>query len=79
MLVRPARTRYRIRVNPVAPIGTDVAHAAELLRAGEVVGMPTETVYGLAAVAFDERAVVKVFEVITEAELAEIQPKQAQK
>jgi len=50
-------------VNPVAPIGTDVAHAAELLRAGEVVGMPTETVYGLAAVAFDERAVVKVFEV----------------
>ena len=46
-----------------APIGTDIAHAAELLRAGDVVGMPTETVYGLAAVAFDERAVVKVFEV----------------
>jgi len=47
----------------VAPIGTDVAHAAQLLRGGDVVGMPTETVYGLAAVAFDERAVVKVFEV----------------
>jgi L-threonylcarbamoyladenylate synthase len=58
-----AGTRYRKGVTTVAPIGTDVAHAAELLRGSEVVGMPTETVYGLAAVAFDERAVVKVFEV----------------
>lgn len=44
-------------------IGTDVAHAAELLRAGEVVAIPTETVYGLAANAFDESAVVKIFQV----------------
>lgn len=37
------------------------AQAAELLRAGEVVGMPTETVYGLAANALDGAAVAKIF------------------
>ncbi|MBQ8584806.1 MAG: Sua5/YciO/YrdC/YwlC family protein, partial [Butyricicoccus sp.] len=38
-----------------------VAQAAELLRAGEVVGIPTETVYGLGANALDETAVRKIF------------------
>lgn len=37
--------------------------AAELLREGEVVGMPTETVYGLAANAFQAGAILRVFEV----------------
>ncbi len=36
--------------------------AAELIKSGEVVGIPTETVYGLAANAFDETAVRKIFE-----------------
>ncbi|HVU08957.1 MAG TPA: L-threonylcarbamoyladenylate synthase [Verrucomicrobiae bacterium] len=40
-----------------------VKRAAELLRAGEVVALPTETVYGLAANAFDENAVARVFEI----------------
>ncbi|HVY70514.1 MAG TPA: L-threonylcarbamoyladenylate synthase, partial [Verrucomicrobiae bacterium] len=40
-----------------------VARATELLRAGEVVALPTETVYGLAANAFDERAVRRIFEI----------------
>jgi L-threonylcarbamoyladenylate synthase len=40
-----------------------VRHAAELLRAGEVVALPTETVYGLAANALDEKAVAKIFEI----------------
>ncbi len=40
-----------------------VRRAAELLRAGEVVAVPTEMVYGLAANAFDERAVSRIFEV----------------
>ncbi len=35
--------------------------SAELLKCGEVVGIPTETVYGLAANAFDEDAVKKIF------------------
>ena len=38
-----------------------VKRAAELLRAGEVVALPTETVYGLAANALDPRAVAKIF------------------
>lgn len=35
--------------------------AASLLRNGEVVAIPTETVYGLAANAFDGKAVAKIF------------------
>lgn len=35
--------------------------AAELLRSGELVGIPTETVYGLAANALDPQAVLKIF------------------
>ncbi|MBV07836.1 MAG: threonylcarbamoyl-AMP synthase [Rubinisphaera sp.] len=46
----------------LASIGTDLEIAARFLREGEVVAMPTETVYGLAANAFDERAVAKIFE-----------------
>jgi L-threonylcarbamoyladenylate synthase len=40
-----------------------VQRAAELLRAGEVVALPTETVYGLAANALDENAVQKIFQI----------------
>ena len=40
-----------------------VLRAAELLRAGEVVALPTETVYGLAASALDEKAVAKIFQI----------------
>ena len=40
-----------------------VAAAVEQLRQGEVVALPTETVYGLGANALDESAVAKVFEV----------------
>jgi L-threonylcarbamoyladenylate synthase len=36
--------------------------AADLLRAGELVAFPTETVYGLGARALDERAIERVFE-----------------
>ena len=42
-------------------IGTDPVHAAQLLRRGEVVAIPTETVYGLAANAFDTDAVLRIF------------------
>src|SRR3982751_138410 len=36
--------------------------AVELLRQGEVVALPTETVYGLAADALNSMAVLKIFE-----------------
>ncbi len=38
-------------------------HCAELLRSEEVVGMPTETVYGLAGNALNEASVRKIFDV----------------
>src|SRR5947209_17344943 len=39
-----------------------VRHAVELLRQGEIVALPTETVYGLAADALNAIAVAKIFE-----------------
>ena len=41
--------------------GTDIEHAALLLNKGELVAIPTETVYGLAANALNEEAVIKIF------------------
>lgn len=40
-----------------------VQRAVELLRAGEVVALPTETVYGLAANALNAKAVARIFEI----------------
>ena len=40
-----------------------VKRTVALLRTGEVVALPTETVYGLAANAFDEKAVAKIFQI----------------
>ena len=41
---------------------SDIAKAGALLREGAVVAIPTETVYGLAANALDEAAVLRIFE-----------------
>jgi L-threonylcarbamoyladenylate synthase len=41
----------------------DIERVAGLLRCGEVVALPTETVYGLAADAFNALAVGKIFEI----------------
>ena len=40
---------------------SDVARAAKLLKRGEVVAFPTETVYGLGAPIFCEEAIAKIF------------------
>ena len=40
-----------------------VRRAADLLRGGEAVALPTETVYGLAANALDENAVARIFHI----------------
>lgn len=42
-------------------IGQDIQKAAELLKSGEVVAIPTETVYGLAANALNAEAVKLIF------------------
>src|SRR5579863_7927610 len=56
----------RFRVDP-ARMETDqaqtaIGHAAQILRAGGLVALPTETVYGLGANAFDAAAVARIFE-----------------
>jgi L-threonylcarbamoyladenylate synthase len=45
------------------PIGIDIAEAAHILTVGGVVAMPTETVYGLAALARDADAVRRVYSI----------------
>lgn len=47
----------------MALIGKDIMRAKQLLEAGEVVAIPTETVYGLAGNALDTDAVARIFEV----------------
>jgi len=42
-------------------IGTDLYQAIDLLNSGQVVGVPTETVYGLAANALDTKAVSQIY------------------
>jgi len=44
-------------------IGTDIGKASILLNDGELVSIPTETVYGLAANGFSESAVLKIYAV----------------
>ncbi|WP_424963592.1 L-threonylcarbamoyladenylate synthase [Ekhidna sp.] len=47
----------------MAEIGKDISKAKQLLENGEVVGMPTETVYGLAGNALNEDAILKIYSV----------------
>lgn len=43
--------------------GKSIKTAVELLKSGDVIGMPTETVYGLAGVGICSKAVKKIFEI----------------
>ena len=55
----------KIQVNfeaMLTEIGQDITRAAELLSRGELVAIPTETVYGLAANGLDDEAVLKIYE-----------------
>lgn len=46
----------------MAEIGNDIEKAKELLTAGQIVAIPTETVYGLAGNALNDDAILKIFE-----------------
>lgn len=46
----------------ITEIGQDLTRAAELLRKGELVAIPTETVYGLAGNALNSEAVIGIYE-----------------
>lgn len=52
----------RVVVNPARPHRDAVQEAAKLIRAGAVVAIPTDTLYGLAANPFSAEAVLRVFE-----------------
>lgn len=46
----------------ITPLSHNIIEAAALLKSGRLVAIPTETVYGLAANALDDRAVAKIYE-----------------
>jgi len=50
-----------LRVDPESPDATAIRLAAEAILRGELVAVPTETVYGLAANALDPEAVARIF------------------
>jgi L-threonylcarbamoyladenylate synthase len=50
-----------IAVDAANPDAASIARAAAVIRAGGLVGMPTETVYGLAANALDATAIARIF------------------
>ena len=56
-------TRSDISTGPpcLAPTQAAIAEAAQVIRRGGLVGLPTDTVYGLAADATDDDAVAQVF------------------
>ncbi|HVP52248.1 MAG TPA: L-threonylcarbamoyladenylate synthase [Terriglobales bacterium] len=52
-----------VRINSETPESSLIAYVAEQIRAGYVLGMPTDTFYGLAADPFNLRAVEKIYDV----------------
>ena len=54
-----------VKINSENPESSLVKYAADQIRSGEVLGMPTDTFYGLAADPFNLRAVEKVYDIKT--------------
>ena len=54
-----------VKINSTAPEASLVTYVAEKIRAGEVLGMPTDTFYGLAVDPFNLHAVDRVYEIKT--------------
>jgi L-threonylcarbamoyladenylate synthase len=52
-----------VKINSANPETSLIRYAADQIRAGEVLGMPTDTFYGLAADPFNLRAVERVYEI----------------
>mgnify|MGYP003260525508 FL=1 len=56
--------RMEMKTEILRAEGGAIAKAAELLRKGELVALPTETVYGIAADARNGEAVAKILSLI---------------
>jgi L-threonylcarbamoyladenylate synthase len=61
--MKPEPTRRAQANNVVSPSPEAILRAVELLRQGQVVGLPTETVYGLAGDGLNPAALARIFEV----------------
>ena len=61
--MKPEPTRGAQANNVVLPSPEAILRAVELLRQGQVVGLPTETVYGLAGDGINPAALARIFEV----------------
>ena len=53
----------RVVVDPIAPDRAVLERAAAIIRAGGVIALPTDTLYGLAADPFNAQAVARIFAV----------------
>lgn len=47
----------------MAVLSTDIYEAIEVLLHDDIIGLPTETVYGLAANIFSDKAIQKIFSI----------------
>src|SRR5258708_27376790 len=52
-----------VKISSENPEPSLIRYAADQIRSGEVLGMPTDTFYGLAADPFNLRAVKRVYEI----------------
>jgi len=52
-----------LKINSQSPEASLVRYAADQIRSGEILGMPTDTFYGLAADPFNLRAVDRVYDI----------------
>jgi len=52
-----------LKINADNPEASLITYAAEQIRRGQVIGMPTDTFYGLAADPYNVRAVDRVYEI----------------
>ena len=52
-----------VKINSEKPEASLIRYAADQIRAGQVLGMPTDTFYGLAADPYNLRAVDRVYEI----------------
>ena len=50
-----------IKIDPINPEAEKIALAADVIKKGGLVALPTETVYGLGADATDENAAKKIY------------------
>jgi L-threonylcarbamoyladenylate synthase len=61
--VKAGMSTVIIKISPSSPEAEKIAAAARVIRAGGLVAFPTETVYGLGADAFNEKAIGRIYAV----------------